>query len=297
MHFYATQDCDTKVDFTINTKMMGTIFTDRGSPMISVALTDATTNLSSTIIRVMSGIPGSGILPVKLDSAIGSSMTYVDQSLANLATGYYYIDISIGSARIITAPIWYTRDDNNGLTPLPVTLQSFTASKVNSTTMLKWTTAQEFNTREFIVERSSNGSAWQVIATVAAQGNSNSPVNYTASDNHPLKGINYYRLKSADIDNKFDYSAVRRVNFNAAITYTFYPNPVTDKLEITTDNASGLNVNIDILNGQGQAVVKRKINGAAQTVQLNVSSLSTGVYFMRITSTDGSVYMQKFVKQ
>jgi len=297
MHFYATQDCDTKVDFTINTKMMGTIFTDRGSPMISVALTDATTNLSSTIIRVMSGIPGSGILPVKLDSAIGSSMTYVDQSLANLATGYYYIDISIGSARIITAPIWYTRDDNNGLTPLPVTLQSFTASKVNSTTMLKWTTAQQFNTREFIVERSSNGSAWQVIATVAAQGNSNSPVNYTASDNHPLKGINYYRLKSADIDNKFDYSAVRRVNFNAAITYTFYPNPVTDKLEITTDNASGLNVNIDILNGQGQAVVKRKINGAAQTAQLNVSSLSTGVYFMRITSTDGNVYMQKFVKQ
>src|SRR6185436_6477149 len=30
MHFYATQDCDTKVDFSINTKMMGSVFTDRG---------------------------------------------------------------------------------------------------------------------------------------------------------------------------------------------------------------------------------------------------------------------------
>jgi hypothetical protein len=297
MHFYATQDCDTKVDFAINTVMMGSVFTDRGSPIISVGLTDVTTNLSGAIIRVMSGTPGSGILPVKLDSAIGPSMTYIDQNLANLATGYYYLDISIGTARIVTSPIWYTRDDNNGLTPLPVTLLSFTASKVNATTLLKWTTAQELNSREFIVERSSNGSAWQAIATVAAQGNSGSPLNYAAYDARPLKGINFYRLKSVDIDNKFDYSAVRRVDFNAIATYTFYPNPVSDKLEIATDNASGLNADIDILNGQGQVVVKKKISGVSQLVRINVSSLSTGVYFMRISSADGTVYMQKFVKQ
>lgn len=297
MHFYATQDCDTKVDFIINTKMMGSVFTDRGSPILSVALTDATTNLSAAIIRVMSGTPGSGTLPVKLDSATGSSMTYVDQNLANLATGYYYLDISIGTARIVTSPIWYTRDDNNGLSPLPVTLQSFTASKVNATTLLKWTTVQELNSREFIIERSANGSAWQAIATVTAQGNSGSAVNYTATDTRPLKGINFYRLKSIDIDSKFDYSVVRRVNFNATATYTFYPNPVSDKLEIATDNASGLNAAIDILNGQGQVVIRKKIVGASQLVQINVASLSTGVYFMRISSADGTVYMQKFVKQ
>lgn len=297
MHFYATQDCDTKVDFTINTKMMGSVFTDRSSPMISVSLTDATTNLSGAIIRIMTGTPGSGILPVKLDSAIGPVLFYADQNLANLSTGYYYLDILIGTARVVTAPIWYTRDDNSGIIPLPVTLQSFTATKANRNTLLKWTTAQELNTREFIVERSPNGSSWQAISTVNAHGNSSIPIDYQTYDVAPLKGVNYYRLRSVDIDNKFDYSVVRRVNFNVAVTYSIYPNPVADKLEIATDNVSGLNVNLDILNGQGQAVIKKKINGVGQTVQLNVSSLSMGVYFIRISAADGVVYMQKFVKQ
>ncbi|MDQ6609224.1 MAG: T9SS type A sorting domain-containing protein, partial [Bacteroidota bacterium] len=111
MHFYATQDCDTKVDFTINTKIMGSVFSDRNAPVISVSLSDATTSTSSAIIRVMFGIPGSGTFAVKIDSAIGSSLYSIDNNLANGATGYYYIDITNGASRIITAPIWYTRTD------------------------------------------------------------------------------------------------------------------------------------------------------------------------------------------
>ncbi len=109
MHFYATEDRDAKVDFTINTRIMGSIFEDRNAPSISVNLTDATTNTSNALIRVMAGIPGSGILPVVIDSVFGSSLSYVDNSLANHATGYYYIDITNGSSRIVTSPIWYTR--------------------------------------------------------------------------------------------------------------------------------------------------------------------------------------------
>ncbi len=109
MHFYATEDIDAKVDFTINTRIMGSIFEDRNAPSISVNLTDATTSTSNALIRVMFGIPGSGILPVVIDSVFGSSLSYVDNSLANHATGYYYIDITNGSSRIVTSPIWYTR--------------------------------------------------------------------------------------------------------------------------------------------------------------------------------------------
>ena len=109
MHFYATEDIDAKVDFTINTRIMGSIFEDRNAPSISVNLTDATTNTSNALIRVMFGIPGTGILPVVVDSIFASSLIYVDNNLANHATGYYYIDITNGSSRIVTSPIWYTR--------------------------------------------------------------------------------------------------------------------------------------------------------------------------------------------
>ncbi len=109
MHFYATQDCDSKVDFTINTRMMGSVFSDRNAPSISVTLSDATTSTSSAIIRVMYGRPGSGAIAAKIDSVIGNTLYFVDDNLAIGATGYYYIDITNGSSRIITSPIWYTR--------------------------------------------------------------------------------------------------------------------------------------------------------------------------------------------
>lgn len=109
MHFYATEDYDSKVDFTINTRMMGSVFSDRNAPAISVTLSDATTNTSNAIIRIMFGIPGSGVLPVKIDSVIGNTISIVDNNLPANTTGYYYADITNGSSRIITSPIWYTR--------------------------------------------------------------------------------------------------------------------------------------------------------------------------------------------
>jgi len=109
MHFYATEDVDAKVDFTINTRMMGSVFTDRNAPSLSVTLSDATTNTSNAVIRVMYGIPGSGITAVKIDSVIGNTLNFVHNDLPNNSTGYYYIDITNEGKRIITSPIWYTR--------------------------------------------------------------------------------------------------------------------------------------------------------------------------------------------
>ena len=97
MNFYATQDCDTKVDFTINTKIMGSTLSDRFGPNIYVSLTDATTAVSSAVIRVMYGAPGSGVNAVKIDSAIGSTLSFTDNTLADMAEGYYYLDITNGA--------------------------------------------------------------------------------------------------------------------------------------------------------------------------------------------------------
>lgn len=109
MHFYATEDYDAKVDFTINTRIMGSIFEDRNAPSISVNYSDPTNSTSGALIRVMYGQPGSGVLPVVIDSVFSNTLNYVDNALPNNATGYYYIDITNGSTRIVTAPIWYTR--------------------------------------------------------------------------------------------------------------------------------------------------------------------------------------------
>lgn len=295
MNFYATQDCDTRVDFTVNTMPMGSIFKDRYAPIISVNLTDATSNLTTAVIRVMYGVPGSGTFAVKIDSAIGSNLTFIDNNLANLTTGYYYLDISIGAARIVTSPVWYTRDDANAV--LPVTLTSFTAQKMNNSSLLKWTTSQEHNSQEFRVERSTNGTNWQTIATVAAAGSSNTNINYSIVDVTPAKGSNLYRLKQIDIDGRSEYSAIRKVNFDELFTFSIYPNPAKDRLHITVDNAAGVTATVQVLNAQSQVLINEKLNTTTQPASLNVAALKPGMYFLKIIGTDGAVTVQKFVKE
>ncbi|MBO9672187.1 MAG: gliding motility-associated C-terminal domain-containing protein [Sphingobacteriaceae bacterium] len=109
MRFYASQDSAAKIVFTINNQPVGSIFKTAGAPQISVS---SITTSPITSIKILYGTPGSGINPVELTNSTTASLTYTDNALANLATGYYYADIvEADGSRIITSPIWYTRDD------------------------------------------------------------------------------------------------------------------------------------------------------------------------------------------
>lgn len=110
MRFYASEDSAAKVVFSISKQPVGSIFTGVGGPVISV--TAATTSPVNSI-KLMYGTPGSGVNPVVVNSTATGSMTYSHDALSNLSTGYYYADIvETDGSRIITSPIWYTRDDS-----------------------------------------------------------------------------------------------------------------------------------------------------------------------------------------
>lgn len=110
MHFYASEDSAARVTYTINNQIVGSIFSGNGIPQISV--TASTTN-PITSISIMRGAPGNGIFATAIATVNTSSLTLADSTLAHLSTGYYYADITESDgSRIITSPIWYTRNDS-----------------------------------------------------------------------------------------------------------------------------------------------------------------------------------------
>ncbi|RQO70311.1 hypothetical protein DBR43_20025 [Pedobacter sp. KBW06] len=110
MRFYASQDSAAKVTFTLNKMPLGSVFTGVAGPVISVST--ATTS-PVTSIKLMYGTPGSGVNPTQVSNSSSGVLNYTHSDLANLATGYYYADIlETDGSRIITSPIWYTRDDS-----------------------------------------------------------------------------------------------------------------------------------------------------------------------------------------
>ena len=110
MRFYASEDSAARISYTINDRIIGSVFAGNGMPHISVS---GSTTSPMTNITIMHGLPGSGILPTALASSSTGTLSYSDSTLMHLSTGYYYADITeADGSRIITSPIWYTRNDS-----------------------------------------------------------------------------------------------------------------------------------------------------------------------------------------
>lgn len=292
MRFYATQDYDAKVEFTINGRMMGADFRDRYAPVVSVQISDVAhaVDLPNTIIKLMYGTPGSNVTAAKLVQSTGNNFTYTNTSQLNNTSVYYYLDITIGTRRIITAPIWYNRDDN---TALPVKLSSFSVNRINSKVKLRWVTEQEINSSHFIIERSYNGVKWDSIFYMPASGNSLYTISYEAYDNSPNEGNNFYRLRQVDLDGKVEYSSIKKVFFVDPGSITVYPNPASDQVEIRFSKMITSNRKIQVVDTQGK--VLRSIESSSSDLQVNIANLASGEYFVR-AYTIGGVLTTKFIK-
>jgi len=291
MHVYATQDCDTKVDFTVNTKIMGSSMVAAGAPVIAVTLSDVSTSTAGAVIKIMFGVPGSNVNATEIYAATGSSLQYVDDNLANLATGYYYIDITNGSSRVVTAPVWYTRSD---LGALPVSFSSFFAQKQDKIVKLSWSTEQEINSSHFIIERSADGRTWQSLATMNAAGNSSNHLEYVAYDNLPLNGTSYYRIKQVDKDGRMQVSVVKTIRFNLGYSITIAPNPAKDLVTVTLDRISNTVSNIQLFDAAGNLVFKEQTK--LSRISINTAAFARGLYFIKISNA-GEVATQKVLLQ
>lgn len=171
--------------------------------------------------------------------------------------------------------------------PLPVTLLYFTARKATSTSaLLEWKTSQEINSKSFDVERSNDAVRFAKIGTIAAAGNSSTANTYNFTDNNPVKGMNYYRLKQIDVDGKFVYSPARLVVFDGldASTVKYYPNPTNGILNI---EISSINLNesttINITNASGIVVNQYRVASiSGNKIQIDLSRYAKGTYFIQV---------------
>lgn len=127
MRFYATQDCNTKANIYIQGQMMGSEPEHEYAPAITVTAENSVSS-ATPVIKIMFGIPGSGLMPTELTSDTGRSLCYTDITLPQNSTGYYYADIRYGTKRTITAPVWYTRLPD----PIVNDMREITQSKDNA---------------------------------------------------------------------------------------------------------------------------------------------------------------------
>lgn len=181
---------------------------------------------------------------------------------------------------------------------LPVELLAFDARVQDDAVTLSWSTAQEINNDYFTIERSGDGQQFEPLARITAS-NLAYVANYTRMDEHPLTGLNYYRLSQTDRDGHPEQLAMRSVVFRGnAGGYVIVPNPVEGhSIVLKSTNSEPALESLQIFNSAGILIFQAPENTDWNLNQLEVSinHLPTGVYWLKVNEAGHSETL-KFVR-
>ncbi len=188
-----------------------------------------------------------------------------------------------------------------GNVPLGLDLLTFTAKNNNNVNDLVWSTAAEKNMTNFDVERSANGVDFTAIGSVKCNNN---PItnNYKFRDVVPQAGYNYYRLKMNEKDGKATYSNIVAVK-NGAVTNvditSVYPNPASSKISVALNSLVAGERGVQVTDITGKVILSQasSLQEGTNEVSFDVSNLPSGMYLIKASLSDGTVSIQKFVKQ
>ena len=185
-------------------------------------------------------------------------------------------------------------DTSNTFTSVvtPLKLLNFNGKSLDNFNSLYWTTTNEINVADFVIERSSDGKTYAEIGTVQASGNTSSERSYSFSDPSVNSSItSYYRMKMMDNNGAYTYSPVVMLSKEGKTFFEIQPNPIVN----STVKIVGSNMKYaTIYNMNGKILIsKQLVNPDNASFILN--NPAKGVYLINIVSADGMSQTEKFL--
>ena len=172
---------------------------------------------------------------------------------------------------------------------LPVTWLSVNAQKANNNAVVvKWSIANESNSKFYTIERSSDNVNYTSIGQVAALNKSADVQQYSFTDNKSFNGVTYYRIKQTDVDGRVSYSAIAKVlSLVVGNTWNIQPNPAKTSTALYINN-NLTNASVTIYNTAGKLVYNNNFKNltAGTQVTIPLSKYAKGVYFVTIKSIE-----------
>jgi hypothetical protein len=304
-----------------------------GAITVTAQLSGAPTSFSQIYISEYSGI--ATISPLDQNSvAIGNSAAVNSGAKTTTAANELVYGASIGASGTLTTGAGFTNrstansniiEDKNaasagsysaGFTSasgnwiaqmatfrstnisLPVDLLSLTGYCNNKNTVLEWTTASENNNDYFSIERSENGNDWKNIGTVKSIGNSSVAHTYSFIADETNNEISYFRLKQTDLDGKFNYFKIIKVNnCNKEVpAINIYPNPSNGiSLFGKINLKSNEKYSVEIFDNSGKMVSQFTSTQSEFTINFP-HVLPQGVYYAKFSSMNFSKVASFLVK-
>ncbi|GEM_PF-3134878 len=176
-----------------------------------------------------------------------------------------------------------------GAQVLPVELASFEARTDGGNAVLNWVTATEVNNAGFSVQHAVGSSNFEQVGWVDGTGTTAESQNYSFTVEDLSAGTHRFRLLQEDLDGSTTLSSVVKTKVRPKETVSIEkvaPNPVqsTATLRFTPRESGDVTVTLyDVLGRQINRLFAGRVSGGhSQRVRIDASSLSSGVYLLRV---------------
>ena len=187
-------------------------------------------------------------------------------------------------------------------TPTPINLISFNGIKASETSnKLDWQVSCTDNRANTIeLQRSNvNGNFAKIYSVVTTPQNCGNTFHY--SDNSPMNGNNYYRLRLVDADGVVKYSNVVLLNnaVKGSSLISLAPNPAQSVTMVSINSVDNKVVFLTIVDATGRVVLRTSaaLVRGINNLQLDVSRLVSGLYNVVLKDESGIISTQKLRKQ
>ena len=165
--------------------------------------------------------------------------------------------------------------------------------------LVTWETLPEYDDYMYTVERSETQTIWYKVATVMGKHSTTQNNSYSTMDQHPVNGMNFYRIKRANGNGVETFSRAVSVELKleGEQALVIAPNPVKDILYIKNVAQYASDVNIYLITPQGKllktVIIKQ---GTMMQEEMEMGDIPQGIYIVRVDFGDGTIKTMKITK-
>jgi len=189
------------------------------------------------------------------------------------------------------------------MAPLSVTFTGISATRNSDKSIsVSWKTENEKDLEVYVIERSGNGSIFNVLGKQEVVHNSGGMGVYNYKDKSPFVSENYYRIKALNLSGKVEYSPIVKVaHLKLSASISIYPNPVVGKKLIVQFNNMPVGYyNIKLTNRLGQAIYRGTSNVTSSSYTKTIilaNAMPSGNYQLSIYAPDGSKTVEQLIME
>ena len=196
-----------------------------------------------------------------------------------------------GAAAVYSNYTNCTPDNVNGL---PVSMLSFSANQNNNQLEVVWSTASESGNSHFDLYRSADGLNWEWMATLPGARDTNETQVYRYTDQAPLRGRNFYRLRQTDFNGNTETLEALSVFFDTAgMTLNLYPNPSSDYISVKCHEEV---LYLSLISSDGVVHSLYPENSGNLTQEFDIRQLPSGIY-QALIHTGQSTFRKRLIKK